>query len=99
MNQDGAARTLVNVNNGAVTRGPVVAGDHLWLKSVWGLDGSSQYSFSLDGRNFTNFGLPYQLTWGNYRGDRIGLYSCNSKNDTGYVDADYFHYTYARTLK
>ena len=64
------------------------------MKSSWGLDGRSQYSFSLDGRSFTEFGEPYQLSWGNYRGDRIGLYSYNEREDAGYVDIDYFHYAY-----
>jgi hypothetical protein len=97
--QDGVTRTLVNVNNGVITRGQPVVGNSLWLRSVWGLDGKSQYSFSLDGRTFTDFGLPCQLTWGNYRGDRIGLYSYNSKGDDGHVDADYFHYTCAGISK
>ena len=93
--QEGAVWTLVNVNHGMVTRGQPVSGDHLWLRSVWELDGKSQYSFSLNGRTFSDFGSSYQLSWGNYRGDRIGLYSYNTKGDAGYVDADYFHYTYA----
>jgi beta-xylosidase len=91
--QEGASRMLVNVNNGVVTPGQPIAGDQLWLKSVWGLDGKSLYSFSLDGRTFVSFGSPFQLGWGNYRGDRIGLYSWNSKADAGYADVDYFHYT------
>jgi beta-xylosidase len=92
--QQGAARMLVNVNNGTVTPGPALAGNRLWLKSVWGLDGQSRYSFSLDGRTFTELGLPYQLSWGSYRGDRIGIYNCNPQADAGYVDVDWFHYDY-----
>ena len=60
-----------------------------------GLDGKSQYAYSLDGREFMNFGDPYQLTWGNYRGDRIGIFSFNNKTESGYVDVDFFHYAYA----
>ena len=30
--------------------------------------------------------------WGNYRGDRAGLYSYNGQADAGYVDIDYFRY-------
>jgi beta-xylosidase len=93
--QDGATRTLVNVNNGKVTPGPVITGNNLWLKSVWELDGQSRYSYSLDGQTFTEFGSPYQLSWGSYRGDRIGIYSFNDKADAGQVDVDYFQYNYA----
>ena len=93
--QTGAIRTLVSVNNGAVTPGPEIPGRRLWLKSTWGLDGESRFSFSLDGRTYTGFGPAYQLAWGNYRGDRIGIYSFNSKGDDGYVDVDFFHYVHA----
>jgi hypothetical protein len=52
------------------------------------------FSFSLDGETFTAFGPPYRLSWGNYRGDRIGLYTFNAKADAGCVDVDYLHYHY-----
>ena len=61
-----------------------------------GLGGRSQYSYSLDGSVFTSIGDPYQLTWGNYRGDRIGIYNFNNQSDTGHLDVDWFHYEYAR---
>ena len=44
---------------------------------------------------FTNFGEPYQATWGNYRGDRLGIYNFNTKSDAGHLDVDWFHYDYA----
>ena len=53
---------------------------------------ASQYYYSLDGDNFIPFGHPYQLSWGNYRGDRIGVYCYNNNVESGYVDIDYFHY-------
>ena len=68
----------------------------MWLKSSWGLDGKSQYAYSTDGHTFANFGDPYQLTWGNYRGDRIGIYTFNNKADAGLIDVDAFVYNYAR---
>jgi len=95
VSQAGAARTLEYNNNGRVTPGPAITGDSLWLKSTWGWDGRSQYAYSLDGQTFVNFGEPYQLTWGNYRGDRLGLYSYNNLANAGYVDVDFFHYQFA----
>ena len=92
--QSGAIRTIQYEHSGKITSGPEVKGTDLWVRSRWGLDGRSQYSFSLDGRSFTEFGEPYQLSWGNYRGDRIGLYSYNEREEAGYVDVDYLHYTY-----
>ncbi|MBP5340336.1 MAG: hypothetical protein J6Z14_13715 [Prevotella sp.] len=36
----------------------------------------------------------YQLLWGFYRGDRIGIYNYNNVEDKGYIDVDYFHYDF-----
>jgi beta-xylosidase len=97
--QDGTARTLEYNNNGRVTPGPAVAGKTLWLKSTWGQDGKSQYAYSEDGQKFTDFGAPYQLAWGNYRGDRIGIFCFNNKADDGFVDVDFVHYNYSGPQK
>lgn len=90
--QAGTVRTLVNVNNGTIVAGPAITAPKVWLRSKWGLDGGSQYSFSIDGKTFTDFGVPYQLSWGNYRGDRIGIYCFNDQADRGWVDANGFTY-------
>src|SRR5207248_6947577 len=92
--QESATRSLEFRVDGKLTAGPEIKGNDLWVKSTWELDGKSQYAYSLDGRTFTNFGEPYQLTWGNYRGDRIGIYSFNNKGEAGYVDIDSFSYRY-----
>lgn len=70
----------------------MLTGVSLWLKSTWSLDGQSHYAYSLDGKTYTSFGDSYQLQWGSYRGDRIGIYSYNNQADAGYVDVDSFHY-------
>lgn len=87
-------RTLVYNNNGKETSGPLITGSTIWLRSTWGFDGASQYSYSLDGKIFTPLGDPYQLAWGFYRGDRLGIYSYNPVAERGYVDVDWFHYDY-----
>jgi len=78
-----------------ITPGPAVTVKKIWLRSTWGLDGKSQYFYSMDGETFKPFGESYQLAWGNYRGDRVGIYSYNDKGEAGYVDVDWFHYAYA----
>ena len=40
---------------------------------------------------FVPFG-DYRVSWGYYRGDRIGIYNNNNKSDNGYIDVDYLHY-------
>ncbi len=78
---------------------PILPGDYsdldaIYLKSCWGINGNSQYSFSTDGSIFEPFGKPYKMTWGNYRGDRISIFCYNSTEEKGYVDVDWFHYDY-----
>jgi beta-xylosidase len=92
---DGNIKTLEFAQKGTSLAGPMLTVSNLWLRSTWGLAGLSQFAYSLDGENFIDFGSPYQLAWGSYRGDRIGIYTYNNKADTGYVDVDFFHYTYS----
>ena len=78
--------------NNEVTRLQQISSSYVWFKTCWGLDGESCYYYSLDGEAFQSLGNPYQMVWGNYRGDRIGIYCFNNKEDKGFVDIDYVHY-------
>ena len=96
-----AAKNGANINlefnlKGTLTTGAKITGNNLWLKSTWGLDGKSQYFYSFDGKIYQAFGEPYQMTWGAYRGDRIGICNYNNKSDEGYIDVDFFHYNYGK---
>jgi beta-xylosidase len=92
--QSAGARKLILTENGSASELPPIPGDSIWLRSSWGLEGISQYSYSSDGTTFTPVGTVYPLTWGNYRGDRIGIFTYNNAADRGYVDVDWFHYTF-----
>lgn len=96
VSQAGGVRTLTFNDRGKITTGPALTGNELWLRSVWGLDGDSTYSYSTDGKAFTPFGTHFQLTWGSYRGDRIGIFTFNDDSDAGEVDVDSFQYVYKR---
>lgn len=78
--------------NDKVTREKEIRSSFIWLQSRWGLDGKSQFYYSLDGDRFEPLGEPYQLVWGNYRGDRLGIYCFNNLRESGWIDVDYFHY-------
>ncbi len=93
---EGASKTLEFNVKGIITAGPGIDGNNVWLKSTWGLDGVSQYFYSTDGSNFISFGKLYQLMWGSYRGDRIAIYNYNNKGDEGFIDVDFFHYSFNR---
>ena len=77
--------------NDHAERGAEVTGQYVWLKSTWGLDGKSQFSYSIDGDHYLPMGT-YQLSWGFYRGDRIGVFCFNDLTESGWVDVDYLHY-------
>ena len=93
--QTGSVRTVECTHGKTVTSGPVVTGGKIWLRSTWGADGRSQYAYCLDGTAWVQYGEPYQLAWGSYRGDRIGIFTNNDQGEAGYVDADWFHYEYS----
>jgi hypothetical protein len=93
--QKGLVRSLRYKKKDTSIDGPALAGDDLWLRSTWGADGKSQFSYSVDGNAFVPFGDPYQLTWAGYRGDRTGIFCYNNKSEAGFVDVKFFHYAYA----
>lgn len=93
--QRGEVRTISVNENGARGAGPTVTQGAIWLRSTWGFDGVSQFAYSLDGTQFVPIGDPYQLTWGSYRGDRVGLFTVNGKT-SGWADFDSVRYEVAR---
>ena len=94
--QSGTARRLIYNNNGQTTVGPRIGGTALWLRSTWNFAGASQFSYSTDGNTYQSLGDPYQLSWGFYRGDRIGIYTCNQRSDAGYLDVANVRYDVER---
>jgi beta-xylosidase len=96
--RDGASDHLVFDLNGRVARGPEIHQNRIWLRSTWDFAGISQFSYSLNGIEFEDIGATYQLTWGDYRGDRVGLFTFNNSAaqgyaGLGYVDIDSFSYS------
>ena len=89
--QAGNIRRLSVDVNGVHTAGPRVDGRILWLRSDWDFAGRSHFSFSLDGHSYRRLGRNYQLTWGDYRGDRIGIFTSNATG-RGYLDVDSVRY-------
>lgn len=92
--RSGTTTAIEHNAGGSLTSGPVITQNALWLRTSWDVNGVSRFSYSLDGSSFTAFGGTYQLTWGGYRGDRVGLYTYNP-NGTGHVDVDSVDYTIA----
>lgn len=92
--QENGIRSLVYSCNGKDTSATRLIQQSIWLRSTWDVNGVSRYAFSTDGKSYHSFGSTYQLTWGSYRGDRIGIFNFNTKENKGYVDVDWFQYDY-----
>jgi beta-xylosidase len=90
--QTGGVRKVVRIDQGKETAGPVVTTLGIWLRSTWSEEGMARFSYSLDGSAFTEIGSSCRLSWGSYRGDRIGLYTVNDTIERGYVDFSDFRY-------
>jgi beta-xylosidase len=84
--------------NQTILRGPLVEAKLLWLRSEWGLDGVCRFSYSTDGKNFVTLGDLYQFAWGDYRGERVGLFSYNNQGEAGHADFGAFTYRYDSPL-
>jgi beta-xylosidase len=93
-----SVRAIILDDEGKKLAGPDIHQSRVWLRSTWDFNGESRFSYSLNGHDFHDFGPPYQLTWGAYRGDRIGLFTLNESSDKGYIDVGDFSYTISRKL-
>jgi beta-xylosidase len=94
--REGGTRRLVYQEDQAIVHGISLSEDtaEIWLRSCVDAAFISRCQYSLDGETFVGFGLPYQLRWGNYRGDYVGIYTYNDIGDTGHVDIDWFRYAF-----
>lgn len=96
VSETSGTRRIVLRTSGEYTTGPSLDSNTIWLSNTWKRDGLSQYSYSLDGIHFIPFGRPWQLTWGGYRGDHVGLFTYNDQADSGFVDVDWFQYSISK---
>jgi hypothetical protein len=90
--QENGIRHLIYQVNGKDSSATPVNGRYIWLRSTWDVNGVNRYAFSIDGKRYQPLANLYQLTWGSYRGDRIGIFNFNSKEEKGYVDIEWFRY-------
>jgi hypothetical protein len=84
-------------NGSTIVTGSAIAAmvTTVWFRSEMNNTTNTAFKYSIDGTNFTTLGAAYALAKGGYRGDRIGVYSFNNTAALGYVDVDWFHYTFA----
>jgi len=92
--QENGKRMLVYDSNGVCTAGAQVNTSRIWLKSTWDWNGINRYQYSMDGQAYHALGGTYQLRWGFYRGDRIGIFNYNNTGQGGFIDVNWFRYKY-----
>jgi beta-xylosidase len=74
---------------------PALDKDTVYLRATYQGDQAS-FAYSVDGKKFTETPAKFRLGFSSWKGSRPAVY-CFGPN-AGYVDVDYFHYTYAATL-
>jgi beta-xylosidase len=95
--QSGTTRSIKYNNTGTITSGVQVPTGTatVWFRSKVNKQSVNTYYYSFNGTTYTQFGGTFALKWGGYRGDYIGIYNYNNTSENGYVDIDWFHYTFA----
>lgn len=64
------------------------------LVNIWGLDGRCRYGITYPNSHAVEFFEGrYYLQWGNYRGDRMGLYTYNNIGEAGEATFSNFSYS------
>ena len=74
---------------------PISSNEVVFRVQVSAPDAKCQFSYSEDGRNFTNIGKPFTAVPGKWVGAKIGLFSVSSQKAKrgGYADFDWFRIT------
>lgn len=70
----------------------VAAGSAVYLRVVVTEGAKSQFSYSLNGQDYTNAGVPFQAEAGRWIGAKMGMFCTRTTqtNDSGYADYDWF---------
>jgi hypothetical protein len=63
-----------------------------WFRVTVTKGGKCNFSYSLDGRSFTNVGEEFTAEVGRWKGAKVGLFCTRESqiNDSGYADVDWF---------
>jgi len=74
-----------------------VGREPVYLRAEVGDGAMVKFSYSLDGRQFTPVGKPFQATVGRWVGAQVGLVSTRrptaGHKSSSYIDVDYFRVT------
>lgn len=77
---------------GVAYHGPEICCERVWFSTHYDFAGATTLSFSTDGTRFLRLGGECRLSYGFWKGARIGLFTYNSTGAGGVVDFDWFRY-------
>jgi len=89
---DGVRRLFFDAN-GQITSGPVIEATTLYIRTANDGD-QARFAWGTDGRTFHDFGPTFTLKFGQWTGDRLGFFCWNDSEPQGYLDVDWFQYSY-----
>jgi hypothetical protein len=90
--RDGLRRLFFDAN-GQISRGPVTEATTLYIRTA--NDGNqARFAWSADRRTFHDFGPAFTLKFGQWTGDRLGFFCWNDGEPQGFIDVDWFQYSY-----
>src|SRR5262249_36779748 len=82
-------------NNGKDSLGNELTGSRLFLKVMLDLStNKNQLYYSVDLKTWSPVGVPFEATWGYWKGSRLVLFSYNDQGDAGKVYFNWFKYQY-----
>ncbi len=55
------------------------------LQTSWDRNGKARFAYSLDGKGFVDADVEFGISWGRYRGNRVGLFSYATGQEGGEV--------------
>lgn len=90
--QTDGQRRLCFARGATVRSGPVVDRPRIRLSTRWGVEGRATFFHDGEGGAEQRFGEVYDLQWRDYRGDRVGLFTCHDDAMRGHVDFTDFRY-------
>lgn len=83
---------IIENQNGTVMSLGTIDSDAVWLRCLMNQD-KGIYEYSTDGKHFIRSKQEFIITAKGFKGDRIGIYNVH-KAGRGYVDVDWFRYSY-----
>ncbi|KGL58907.1 alpha-L-arabinofuranosidase, GH43 family [Polaribacter sp. Hel1_85] len=93
MDEEGSQNIFFMDDKGTEIVGPKVEKDIVYFKTT-NIGKVARFQYSYDNKHFDDFGNEFELGFGRWSGDRLGVFCWNDKEESGYVDIDWFLYEY-----